>query len=77
MLTPESIGGIEIDVCDDGCAGIWFDNHELEKLRKAILDDGAASPGVTPAPNPAVNEGRRRCPRCDVVMMRHRHPDGR
>ena len=32
VLTKE---GINIDVCTEGCGGIWFDNRELEKFDEA------------------------------------------
>ena len=31
-LSPLLVRGVTVDVCRDGCAGIWFDNFELKKF---------------------------------------------
>ncbi len=28
-------GGVFLDVCQGGCGGVWFDNHELQKFDEA------------------------------------------
>jgi len=43
--------GIQVDICEDGCKGIWFDQGELKMLDEKDEGLGAAL------------EGALRCPR--------------
>ncbi len=66
-------GSIEVDLCDDGCGGMWFDEFELRKF-----DDGQEmdadkllnakkSPDFYADPNVP-----KACPKCDgQIMWRH------
>lgn len=72
-LTEISTGGLTVDVCQDGCGGIWFDNFELKKVDEAgemnleRLLDVSIEPGIV-----VDFAARRDCPRCDgMVLMRH------
>jgi uncharacterized protein len=64
----------EVDVCDGGCGGIWFDHYELAKVDEPAE---AAGEGLLDVPrDPALQvdlDRRRLCPKCTdgVVMMRH------
>lgn len=72
-MTAVGVGSITIDVCEEGCGGVWLDWLELEKLDNP----------EEPAPNEALSargpltdlvpkDRRLNCPKCpDVVMMRH------
>lgn len=59
---------IEIDRCI-GCAGIWFDSLEAEKLKQLqgseTIDEGIPSTKV----ECERNEKELRCPQCSVKMM--------
>lgn len=63
-LRPEAVLDFEVDVCTH-CAGVWFDEGELAKLRSAgsvelaILEDK-----FVPRIEPAVTERARACPVC-------------
>lgn len=73
-LTTMTAGPIAVDVCVTGCAGIWLDNHELEKVDEQSEAAGAALLEIPGDPSLAVDLGRRRsCPKCgpEMVMMRH------
>lgn len=65
--------GIVLDVCREGCAGIWFDNFELKKFDEPseTLSDELA----TLTPKQLIDPGdskKRNCPKCSsVIMMRH------
>ncbi|MBD3271237.1 MAG: hypothetical protein GF384_01705 [Elusimicrobia bacterium] len=71
-LTEMTVEGVKLDVCDNGCGGIWFDNFELKKfdeqheptgLLLKINKDDAITVDL---------KKRRKCPRCkDVTMMQH------
>ncbi len=65
---------LEVDVCDGGCGGIWFDHYELAKADESSEAAGEGLLDVAVDPALQVDLDRRRlCPSCtdDVVMMRH------
>ncbi len=77
-LTQVTIGNIELDVCKDGCGGIWFDRFELQKMdepheftTEQLLD----VLGEDSQNKPDIDTSKRlHCPKCqDVIMMRHFH----
>jgi Zn-finger nucleic acid-binding protein len=35
-LTQVNVSGLRIDVCQGGCAGIWFDQAELRSLAEPV-----------------------------------------
>jgi uncharacterized protein len=69
-LTVSTIGGIALDVCKGGCAGIWFDAFELERL-----DEQHEVPGehvLRIERDPAIlviPSAQRDCPRCDDLKL--------
>lgn len=75
LLNALPAGRITVDACLGGCGGLWFDHHELTKLDLP----GELDADLLIAVNVPENAGarsdptlKRRCPRCqDVVMMRH------
>ena len=40
-LTRWTSPSLEVDVCDGGCGGIWFDHYELSRLDEAAEAAGA------------------------------------
>jgi hypothetical protein len=68
-----TVAGVTVDMCKDGCGGIWFDAGELRKLEKAGAGVGESLLDAAPAPGARVDPGKRlRCPKCvDVVLARH------
>lgn len=72
-LTERTVGSINVDVCEGGCGGIWFDNHELKKVDNARESSGEALLDIerNGAAGASAN-GKRMCPRCDdQPMMQH------
>jgi uncharacterized protein len=71
-LTSRRVGPVTVDVCDGGCAGVWFDAFELQRVAEA---EHAAEElaSVTRDPHRRVEADRKRpCPRCsDVKLLRH------
>lgn len=67
------VGDIKVDVCEDGCGGIWFDRFELEKVDEPFESEGELLLDIRRDPDIRVDhEKRRNCPRCrDTIMMRH------
>ena len=72
-LTEMSVGDIVIDVCKNGCAGLWFDNFELQKVDEKHEHAGEVLLDIEKNKNVPVDfEAKRKCPKCDdIVMMRH------
>ena len=72
-LTPVDVSGLTIDVCQGGCAGIWFDQAELRSIDEPAAKAGEILVALAGKPQVTVNvTKRRRCPRCpDSVLMRH------
>ncbi len=70
-LTEFKFGGVAVDACAGGCAGIWFDAFELQKV-----DDQHEVPGehllrVQRDPKLQVDHSRPRdCPRCDGIKLK-------
>lgn len=73
-LTETPLGDLTVDVCRGGCGGVWFDNHELDKVDEQHEHLGEALLSVEHDATVEVDHDRRRtCPRCEAghVMMRH------
>jgi len=72
-LTEQTVADVTVDVCDGGCGGIWFDNHELGKLDDR--DEAAGEELLDVACDPSVtvdHDAVWGCPRCGhPAMMRH------
>jgi hypothetical protein len=73
-MIEEDFGGVNVDLCKDGCKGIWFDWFELSKLDEKnegvgnALQEALYYPRVNDENRPQVN-----CPRCGIPMHMHRY----
>lgn len=73
-MVEKDFGGVLVDVCKDGCKGIWFDWFELQKLDEnneglgTALDDALAEGRVSDA-----GRGQIACPKCSVPMHIHKY----
>ena len=70
-LTEVDAGKITVDACKSGCGGIWFDRFELEKVRDGSDVEGQSLLAIGKGPKKVDPTRRRKCPKCDVVMMQH------
>lgn len=72
-LCSKDIGPITVDICDDGCGGIWFDNFELKKVDEPHESAGESLLQIRRDPQIHVDlDQRRHCPSCqDTLMMQH------
>ncbi len=73
-LTTVTVGGVKLDVCEGGCAGIWFNAFELRKFDESNEFAGDELLAMKPAPGVVVDQtARYECPECadHPVMMRH------
>ena len=71
-MVEKNFGGVMIDICSDGCKGIWFDWFELEKLDEAhegldnVLKEALDSSRVKDSDRERIN-----CPKCSNPMVAH------
>ncbi len=72
-LTVKTVGDLEVDVCQNGCGGIWFDLLELKKVDEPHESAGEVLLDIPRKPGIQVDfEAKRKCPRCEnMVLMRH------
>ncbi len=73
VLQEMTVDEITVDVCNGGCAGIWFDNFELKKVDEAHESAGESLLDLDRDESVTVDHSQRRnCPHCgDQIMMRH------
>jgi Zn-finger nucleic acid-binding protein len=73
MLHSRNVAGVTVDVCEEGCAGIWFDQGELSKFDEPTEVGGDALLDIPRSLGVSVDLSQRfRCPICpDTVLMRH------
>jgi len=73
-MVEEYFGGVQVDVCRDGCKGIWFDWLELVRLDENSEGAGAALEEALRSPR--VNDddrGQLNCPKCGIPMQTHKY----
>ena len=74
IMAEKDFGGVMVDICEDGCKGIWFDWMELIRLDEENEGFGEA---LTAAINhPRANDENRdplKCPKCALVMRAHKY----
>ena len=73
-LSRVTIEDILLDVCKDGCGGIWFDRFELQKMDESheFTDENLLDVLSVESPAGYDQSRKRNCPRCeDVKMMKH------
>jgi uncharacterized protein len=72
-LTEAHVGGLIVDVCQDGCAGIWFDAFELEQAGEEPEPAAEGLLHIRRDERLVVDPSRKReCPRCPGIKL-HRH----
>lgn len=67
------VEGIAVDVCKQGCGGLWFDNFELQKVDEPNESAGESLLQIKIEGKLATDPSKRlKCPKCeDMIMMRH------
>ncbi len=72
-LTQTQVGSLVVDVCQNGCGGIWFDAFELQRVDEEGEIAGEPLLRVQRDERIVVDMARKRdCPRCAGVRL-HRH----
>ena len=70
-LTQLTIGGVTVDACEGGCAGIWFDAFELQRVDEEHEVAGDQVLHLQRDPALAVDFQRKRdCPRCAGIKLK-------
>jgi Zn-finger nucleic acid-binding protein len=73
-MVEQDFGGIKVDVCKDGCKGIWFDWAELIKLDEKNEGFGTALEEALHYPlKNDENRGTIKCPKCGIQMHTHKY----
>jgi uncharacterized protein len=78
QMAEQDFGGVRVDVCRDGCKGIWFDWMELKRLDENREGMGDALKEALE--NPRANDANRpsiTCPRCNTKMHTHSYKDSK
>jgi len=67
------IDNIQIDVCRNGCGGMWFDTYEFKKFDEPHEEAGIELLNTPISPTLQLNkEERISCPKCtDTTLMRN------
>lgn len=66
--------GIKVDVCENGCKGIWFDQGELRMLDEKNEGLGVALEEALRYPrNNNGQRGQIKCPKCSIPMQIHKY----
>lgn len=67
------VGELRVDVCHQGCGGIWFDAFELQQADEVADAAGEALLEIHRDESVQVDPARKReCPRCQGIKL-HRH----
>lgn len=73
-MLEKDLGGVMVDICSNGCKGIWFDWFELQKLDEK--NEGAGKALKEALSYPRNNDQDRpqiKCPKCDKLMHIHKY----
>ena len=73
-MLEKDFGGVKVDVCENGCKGIWFDWFELMKLDESNEGVGDALKQALAEPRENdENRGQLLCPKCSIPMHVHQY----
>jgi Zn-finger nucleic acid-binding protein len=65
------IGGVTVDACEGGCAGIWFDAYELHRVDDQHEVAGNTVLNLQRDPRVVVDmQLKRECPRCANIKLK-------
>ena len=73
-MVEEDFGKVRVDVCKNGCKGIWFDWGELKELNESHEGIGKALEEALNSPRtPDADRGPLKCPKCGIPMQTHKY----
>ncbi len=71
QLVEYKAGSFNVDICRDGCSGIWFDSSEIEKCDEHSEAFPPELLRVNKSPNVVIDRNKERsCPKCSQTMAR-------
>jgi Zn-finger nucleic acid-binding protein len=70
-MAARSFGPVDVDFCELGCGGLWFDWAELAKVDEPHEGFGEALDAALARPPRKPRSAPLRCARCDVPMREH------
>ena len=73
-MVEDDFGDVRVDVCKNGCKGIWFDWQELIRLDENY--EGLGRTLEEALKSPRVNDAGReplKCPKCEIAMRAHKY----
>ena len=71
ILSAFNAGNIIVDICKNGCGGIWFDRGELFKVDNSQESEGLLLLNIKKASQEKLNFNPEKfCPICEGVKMR-------
>lgn len=73
IMKEITVEDITVDICQNGCGGIWFDRFELKKVDEPQESAGEKILDLCNDPSIEVDHSLRlHCPKCEnMIMMRH------
>ncbi|MBK7207399.1 MAG: zf-TFIIB domain-containing protein [Elusimicrobia bacterium] len=72
LLSELRVDDLTVDVCGEGCGGVWFDAAELKKVDEKAEGHGEKLlKGLPAAGSSRRNSEKGRCPRCGVGLRRY------
>ncbi|HCO94028.1 MAG TPA: hypothetical protein DIU00_08765 [Phycisphaerales bacterium] len=73
-MVEEDFGSVSVDVCKNGCKGIWFDWGELKDLDESHEGLGKALEEALKNPRAKdTDRGPLKCPKCGLEMRSHKY----
>lgn len=72
-LASEEVGGVSVDVCKEGCGGIWFSWMELQRFDEPKEAAGEELLDIRRAEGVVVDPGPLHCPQCTEHIELKRH----
>lgn len=76
-MVKKVIGEIEIDFCENGCQGVWFDSFELGKLDEKNEGCGEELEKILKTTlNERDSSAKISCPNCNIPLHTHRYRAG-
>ena len=70
-LSKLEVQGVTVDICQEGCKGVWFDKGELEQVDEPAEMAGKTLVDATHAWSPALpSDKKRACPRDGADMAK-------
>lgn len=72
QLSIKTVSDVNLDVCDNGCGGIWFDQFEFKKFDEPKEPDVETLLNINRTKKISVPKtSQHNCPKCiDIIMMR-------